>query len=402
MAATKIESLTNPRDSLPNTYTSVTAREVDFVTRFNDNWDALRNIMGIMRPIRKAPGTSLISYTADVALEDGDVGAGEVIPYSKATITQATKDDLSIKKYAKAVPIEDVDKYGAEIAVEKSDDAFLTKLQNVVLGNFYTFLNTGSLTGTAATWQAALAKAQGEVLNKFAGMAKDVTSVVGFANILDAYDYLGAADISVQTQFGLNYVKDFMGYSTLFLLPTTVSGNNAIARNTVIATPVENIDLYYADPGDSEFARLGLNYTVQGETNLIGFHAQGNYSTAVGESYAIMGMKLWAEYLDGIAKITVTPGPLSARLSGLPIGALTLTPAFDPDTTEYTATTTNATNTVTATPEDASATVTILNGEAPVENGTAATWATGANTLTVNVKNGTAEKVYTVTVTKSE
>lgn len=309
MAATKVESLTNPRDSLPNTYTSVTAREVDFVTRFNDNWDALRNIMGIMRPIRKAPGTSLISYTADVALEDGDVGAGEVIPYSKATITQATKDDLSIKKYAKAVPIEDVDKYGAEIAVEKSDDAFLTKLQNVVLGNFYTFLNTGSLTGTAATWQAALAKAQGEVLNKFAGMAKDVTSVVGFANILDAYDYLGAADISVQTQFGLNYVKDFMGYSTLFLLPTTVSGNNAIARNTVIATPVENIDLYYADPGDSEFARLGLNYTVQGETNLIGFHAQGNYSTAVGESYAIMGMKLWAEYLDGIAKITATPDP---------------------------------------------------------------------------------------------
>lgn len=306
MAATKVESLTNPRDSLPNTYTSVTAREVDFVTRFNDNWDALRNIMGIMRPIRKAPGTSLISYTADVALEDGDVGAGEVIPYSKATITQATKDDLSIKKYAKAVPIEDVDKYGAEIAVEKSDDAFLTKLQNVVLGNFYTFLNTGSLTGTAATWQAALAKAQGEVLNKFAGMAKDVTSVVGFANILDAYDYLGAADISVQTQFGLNYVKDFMGYSTLFLLPTTVSGNNAIARNTVIATPVENIDLYYADPGDSEFARLGLNYTVQGETNLIGFHAQGNYSTAVGESYAIMGMKLWAEYLDGIAVATVS------------------------------------------------------------------------------------------------
>lgn len=309
MAATKVESLTNPRDSLPNTYTSVTAREVDFVTRFNDNWDALRNIMGIMRPIRKAPGTSLISYTADVALEDGDVGAGEVIPYSKATITQATKDDLSIKKYAKAVPIEDVDKYGAEIAVEKSDDAFLTKLQNVVLGNFYTFLNRFSQPGTAATWQAALAKAQGEVLNKFAGMAKDVTSVVGFANILDAYDYLGAADISVQTQFGLNYVKDFMGYSTLFLLPTTVSGNNAIARNTVIATPVENIDLYYADPGDSEFARLGLNYTVQGETNLIGFHAQGNYSTAVGESYAIMGMKLWAEYLDGIAKITVTPAP---------------------------------------------------------------------------------------------
>ena len=303
MAATKVESLTNPRDSLPNTYTSVTAREVDFVTRFNDNWDTLRNILGIMRPIRKAPGTALISYTADVTLESGTVPAGAVIPYSKATITQASKADLTIEKYAKAVPIEDVNKYGAEIAVEKSDDAFLTKLQNVVMTKFYTFLKTGSLTATATTWQAALAKAQGEVLNKFATIQKDVTEIVGFANILDAYDYLGTANITVQNQFGLTYVKDFMGYSTLFLLPAA-----QIARNTVIATPVENIDLYYADPGDSEFAKLGLQYAVQGETNLIGFHAQGNYSTAVGESYAIMGMALWAEYLDGIAVVTVNAG----------------------------------------------------------------------------------------------
>ena len=297
--ATHVETLTNPRDNLPNVYNNVTAREVDFVERFNDNWDALRNILGIMRPIRKAPGTSLISYTESVALEDGSVGAGEVIPYSKATISQATKDDITIEKYAKAVPIEDVNRYGAAIAVEKSDDAFLTSLQNKVLTKFYTFLNTGSLTGSATSWQMALAKAQGEVLNKFATMQKDVTAVVGFANILDAYDYLGAADITVQTQFGLTYIKDFLGYSTLFLLPAT-----QIARGTVIATPVENIDLYYIDPSDSDFAKLGLSYTTQGETNLIGFHAQGNYNTAVGESYAIMGMALWAEYLDGIAKIT--------------------------------------------------------------------------------------------------
>lgn len=300
---TNVETMTNPRDSLPNVYTNVRAREVDFVTRFNDNWEALRQIMGIMRPIRKAPGTSLVSYTADVALEDGNVEPGHVIPYSKATITQAAKGDLEIQKYAKAVPIEDVNKYGAAIAVEKSDDAFLTKLQNTVLTKFYNFLKTGTLTRTADTWQAALAKAQGEVLNKFASIQKDVTSVVGFANILDAYDYLGAADISVQTQFGLTYIKDFMGYSTLFLLPESF-----IDRGTVIATPVENIDLYYIDPGDSEFARLGLNYTTQGETNLIGFHAQGNYATAVGESYALMGMALWAEYLDGIAVVTIGAG----------------------------------------------------------------------------------------------
>jgi len=300
MPATYVETLTNPRDSLPNSYTSVTAREIDFVSRFGDNWKALMDIFGIMRPIKKEPGTQLISYTADVTLESGAVDPGEVIPYSKYSITQAAKSDVTIEKYAKAVTVEEVSTYGAAVAVQKSDNAFLNKLQGVVLGKFYTFLNTGSLTGTASSWQAALAKAKGEVLNKWASMQKDVTEVVGFANILDAYDYLGAAGITVQTQFGINYIKDFMGYSTLFLLPAA-----QIARNVVIATPVENIDLYYIDPADSEFAQLGLNYTVDGETPLIGFHAQGNYGTAVGESFALMGMALWAEFLNGIAKITV-------------------------------------------------------------------------------------------------
>lgn len=67
----------------------------------------------------------------------------------------------------------------------------------------------------------------------------------------------------------------------------------------------------------------------------------------------------------------------------------------------YTANTTNQTNTITATPEDDEAEVTILNGETPVENGTAATWQEGANTVTITVKNGTAQKVYTVVVTKT-
>lgn len=300
MPATYVETLTNPRDSLPNVYTNVTARELDFVTRFATNWDALRTILGITRPIKKTPGTRLTSYTATVALEDGDVGPGEVIPYSKSTITKATEADLEIEKYAKAVPIEDVVKYGAAIAVQKSDDAFLHSLQVKVMNNFYTFLNTGSLTSAETTWQMALAMAKGKVLDKFQRMQKDVTEVVGFANILDAYQYIGGADITIQTAFGISYVENFMGYRTLFLLSAP-----QIAQGIVIATPVENIDLYYIDPADSEFAQLGLNYATDGETNLIGFHAAGNYSTAVGESFALMGMALWAEYLDGIAVVYI-------------------------------------------------------------------------------------------------
>ena len=92
---------------------------------------------------------------------------------------------------------------------------------------------------------------------------------------------------------------------------------------------------------------------------------------------------------------------MSASLSGLTIGSLNLTPAFDEDVTEYTATTSNATNTVTATAKDPAATIVIKNGNTVVENGSAASWATGANTLTIEVTNGDAKKTYTVTVTKS-
>lgn len=278
----------------------VSVREIDFVSRFTQNWDALRAILGIMRPIKKTPGTKLVAYTASVTLESGDVAEGNEIPYSLAEVKETAYGDVKIEKYAKAVSIEAVNKYGAKNAVQRTDDAFLNELQLSVLTKFYTFLNTGTLTSAEPSWQMALAMAKGNVLDKFQKMRKSVTEVVGFANIIDAYKYIGAANLTIQTQFGINYVENFMGYKTLFLLSAP-----DIAEGTVIATPVENIDLYYVDPGDSDFAALGLEYRVDGETNLIGFHAQGDYSHAVGESYALMGMSLWAEFLDGIAVVTV-------------------------------------------------------------------------------------------------
>ena len=170
----------------------------------------------------------------------------------------------------------------------------------------------------------ALSKAKGNVISKYQRMRKDITEVVGFCNTDDFYTYLGAAGITVQTQFGLTYVKDFLGYKTLFLLSEI-----DIPRNYVIATPVENIDLYYIDPGDSEFAKLGLNYTTQGETNLIGFHANGNYGTAVGESFAIIGMKLWAEYLDGISVVKVEASGSLGSVSGFSTAAYSAGSAGD-------------------------------------------------------------------------
>lgn len=288
----------------------VTAREIDFVTRFERNWQHLRDILGIMRPIKKQPGAVLKSKYAEGTLQSGKVAEGEEIPYSKFTVKEKTYAEMTIEKYAKAVSIEAIKDHGYENAVQMTDDEFLFQLQTDVTGRFYDYLKTGTLTSTETTFQMALAMAKGRVENKFKQMHRNVTGVVGFVNILDVYEYLGAAEITIQNQFGFQYMKDFMGFNTIFLL-----SDSEIPRGQVIATPVENIVLYYVDPNESDFARAGLVYTVSGETNLIGFHTQGNYHTAVSEAFAVMGLTLFAEYIDAIAVITIDETPTLGTLT---------------------------------------------------------------------------------------
>lgn len=288
----------------------VTAREIDFVTRFERNWQHLRDILGIMRPIKKQPGAVLKSKYAEGTLQSGKVAEGEEIPYSKFVVKEKPYAEMTIEKYAKAVSIEAIKDHGYENAVQMTDDEFLFQLQTDVTGRFYDYLKTGTLTSTETTFQMALAMAKGRVENKFKQMHKNVTGVVGFVNILDVYEYLGAAEITIQNQFGFQYMKDFMGFNTIFLL-----SDSEIPRGQVIATPVENIVLYYVDPNESDFARAGLVYTVSGETNLIGFHTQGNYHTAVSEAFAVMGLTLFAEYIDAIAVITIDETPTLGTLT---------------------------------------------------------------------------------------
>lgn len=88
-------------------------------------------------------------------------------------------------------------------------------------------------------------------------------------------------------------------------------------------------------------------------------------------------------------------------MSALTIGSLLLTPAFASDTLSYTADTTNATNTINAVASDAGAVIVIENNGVTVANGSAITWASGINMVTITVTSGTFVTTYTVVVTKS-
>lgn len=104
-----------------------------------------------------------------------------------------------------------------------------------------------------------------------------------------------------------------------------------------------------------------------------------------------------------VTQVTAPAASDDAALSALSIGSLSLSPAFAKDTKTYTAATTNATNTITAVPSDAGAAIKVTVNDAEIDNGTAATWQTGSNTVEVEVTaaDGTTTATYTVTVTKS-
>ena len=277
-------------------------KELDFVSRFENTWEALIEILGIMRPVRKTPGTKLVASKASITLQSGAVAEGDEIPLSQATVTPVAFADLTLQKYRKRVTAEAVSKFGAAVAVQKTDDAFLNELTGEVLDRFYEFLQTGELTDSQSTFQMAVAMAVTKVKDKFKKLRLSHDRIVVFVNTLDVGKYLGTAEISMQTRNGIEYFKDFLGASTVIV-------SSEIPEGTVIATPVDNIVLYYIDPADGDFAELGLNYTTGNTpTNLIGVHKEGIYGRASGDTFALMGMKLFAEYLDGICVSTIGAG----------------------------------------------------------------------------------------------
>lgn len=276
----------------------VRAREIDFVTSFGKSLQTLLDILGITRMIRKENGSVLKTKKVKGTLQSGDVPEGDEIPLSQYTVEEQNFDTIKIEKYRKSVSLEAIAERGYDAAVQSTDEEFKSDLTNVVSDRFYAQLKAGSLVGHESTWQMAFAMAIGKVVNKFQEMKRTATGVAVWVNTLDVYKYLGSADITVQTAFGFKYMKNFMGADVVFM-------TSQIPEGVVIATPLNNMVAYYVDPGDSEFVKAGLQYTTDPTTGFIGFHVQGTYERAISDMFAIMGLRLFCEYLDAIAYISV-------------------------------------------------------------------------------------------------
>ena len=126
-------------------------------------------------------------------------------------------------------------------------------------------------------------------------------------------------------------------------------------------------------------------------------------TVALGAGANTVTVEVTAE--DGTTKVyTVTATRAAANdasLSGLSLSGITLSPAFNPETISYSATVRHSATTTVVTADAAhdDATTVVKLGGVIDADGTVAL-AAGANTVTVEVTNGAAMRVYTVTVTR--
>lgn len=356
----------------------VSVRAVDFVTRFSREMKTLNEILGAVRMERKAPGTKLVAKKAEVTLNTSSVAEGDEIPYNVVSYTEVDLGTIDFDKQAVGVTLEAIAKSGYEVAVQKADDDMLYKMENKIVTNFMNFIQTGTLVSTYSTadFQSAVAEAIGQVSKKWEDMNRGYSQIIGFCNTLDVYRYLGSANITVQREFGMDYLKDFLGFSKLFMTSKIPSGK-------VFATPAENIVIYYIDVNDSDFTKAGFEFVTDGDTNLIGVDISGVSNRAVSEMVMISGIGIFAEYLDGIANIQFSPS------ISLDYNAVSVTAASGANHTKQL--------TATVVPSNASVTWTSsATGKATVSNAGLVTGvAAGSSTITASITEG--GKTYTAT-----
>ena len=269
-------------------------REIDFVAQFTHGSLAkLIEVLGVTRKIPMMEGTTMYLYTMSGTLHSGSVDEGDIIPLSKYEQTKTPVGEITLKKWRKAVSAEAIKKSGLQTAQVETDAALLKDVQKGIRTDFFTMLNgtiTGATTVTGVGLQAALAAAWGQIQVKF---EDDSADAVYFVNPLDMADYLGKADITVQTVFGMNYIENFLGLGTVIM-------TSQITQGTFVATAKQNIIMYYLTMNGDIATAFNL---TSDELGYIGINSgdQNNQRAQI-ETLVMDGIQFFVEYAAGVVK----------------------------------------------------------------------------------------------------
>lgn len=275
-----------------------TALSIDFASRFNQQFNSLRDLLGVERVQPMAAGTLLKTYTrADVTLAGGEVEPGDIIPLSEVDLVEGPTEELTWDKRRKAVPMEDIQAYGFERAITRTDNALIREVQKGIRTKLLEQLATGTGETSGENLQQVMAQNWAAVTTAF---DEDDVQVISFINPFDAADYLGDAAISTQNAFGMNYVQDFLNNRVIFM-------HGEVPQGTIYSTADQNLIAAYALMNGGEIDRA-FDFTTD-DTGIIGVTHDINKQRLTAETVTAYGLVLFAEVIDGVVVGTIEPAP---------------------------------------------------------------------------------------------
>ena len=268
-------------------------RVADFNLQFTGNLQKLTEALGVTRKIAVQEGATLKQIKVVGTLESGNVAEGEVIPLSKYETEEVAVGEVKLNKWRKGTTAEAILKGGYDQAVGATTDKMVKDIQKTIRGDLFTFMATGTGAASGATLQPALANAWGKLAVLF---EDDAVETVYFLNPMDVADYLGAAQVEMQTLFGMNYIKNFLGLGDVFL-------NSNVPAGKFYATAKENIVLYYVNVGSGDIASaFGL---TTDDTGYVGINEYADKDTARVIDLVMSGVTFFPERQDGIVVGTI-------------------------------------------------------------------------------------------------
>lgn len=252
----------------------------------------MRDLLGVTNLIPMSAGTDIKVYKWTVEELASQVGEGEVITPTKVKRALGQTITLDLDKYRRVTTAEAIQKVGRTIAVNESDDQLIKKVQKAVKTSLYTMLKAGTGSASGASLQIVLANLWAKLQEYYED--EDVTPIF-FINQQDVADYLGTAQITMQTAFGFTYIENFLGLGTAIVSPQ-------VTAKQPIATAKENIRGAYV-PMSGDVART-FNLTAD-ETGLIGMTHSTATSTATVDTLIMSCVKFFPEFADGVFKGTI-------------------------------------------------------------------------------------------------
>ncbi len=271
-------------------------RMIAFNMLFTGGLRKFMEAMGVTRKIAVEEGAVLKALTVTGTLESGDVAEGDLIPLSHYETVETPVGEAKLGKWRKSTTAEAILKGGYDQAVGATTDKMVKDVQKKIRSDLFAFMATGTGSATGAGLQAALANGWGKLQVLF---EDDTVDTVYFLNPMDVSDYLGGAQVTMQTAFGMSYIENFLGLGTVFL-------NASVPQGKYYATAKENIVAYYINVNAGDIA--GAFKLVADETGFIGIREYEDNDHACINDLVMSGVTFFPERIDGIIVGTITAG----------------------------------------------------------------------------------------------